>query len=114
VAARSIPDAPVEPPGVEPPEEDSAARERLAQLEQAAQAKAEREAAERAAVLTITRVHQQLSSGDLNGVSAILEEAAASLTGTAAEELRAATRSLENEDLATARQHLELALMSAR
>jgi hypothetical protein len=78
------------------------------------QAQAERVAAERAAVLTITRVQEQLSSGDLEGVSAVLEEAAASLTGIAAQELRAASRSLENEDLATARQHLELALIIAR
>ena len=114
VARPSVPEAPVEAPVAEQPAEDPAASERLAQLEQAAQAQADRAAAERAAVLTITRVHEQLSSGNLDGVSAILEEAAASLTGPAAQELRAATRSLENEDLATARQHLELALISAQ
>jgi len=121
VATQSVPappapvaSAPPPPPWLAPDEVTAQLKGQLDSLTEAAEAQAARRAAERQAKDALSAATGRLALGETEGVPSVLESAAASLGGAAAEELRAATRSLENEDLITARQHIELALLNAR
>jgi hypothetical protein len=86
----------------------------LDELARAADARAEHQNAVRAAVSSLHHLGEQLTRGDTDGVLRALDQAAEVLDGPAAEELRGARLALENEDLTTARQHIEIAMLRSR
>jgi hypothetical protein len=91
----------------------SANTEAVADSDALARERARRE--ERSAALSsLSRVEEELAAGDTEGAKAALAEAASALDGEGAAELRAATQSLDNEDLATARRLIEGALLQFR
>jgi hypothetical protein len=73
----------------------------------------DRQEARSATFSTLGQLDERMSRGDADGASAALGQAAEVLGGAAGEELREAQRLVENEELATARVHIELALMRA-
>jgi hypothetical protein len=79
-----------------------------------ANALAEHREAVTATYSALSRLDERMSRGETDGASAALEQAAQVLGGAAGDELREAKRLIENEELAMARIHIELALMKAR
>ena len=83
-------------------------------LRQAAADRAARRAAVNATASLINQLDSQLSTGNTDGVEQAISQAEQQVSGAMREELSAARASLQNKDLAMARDHLGRALQRGR